>query len=137
MRTDRVSSIYETDPVGFEDQPPFLNAVASGGTDLSPDQLLTFVKRIENDAGREPNLRNRPRVLDIDLLLFGVGPMPAGSVIMRTPRLTIPHPRLHQRGFVLVPLAEIEPLLNHPILGQTIRDLASERGDEGVRRWAG
>jgi 2-amino-4-hydroxy-6-hydroxymethyldihydropteridine diphosphokinase len=131
---DRVSSFYETDPVGFEDQPAFVNAAASGSTDLSPDRLLTFIKGVERDAGRVPTVVNGPRVLDIDILLFGVGTPPSGAVVTRTPDLTIPHPRMHERAFVLVPLTEIEPLLTHPVLERNMRDLAREIGSEGVRK---
>ena len=135
MRVDRVSSLYETDPVGFEDQPPFLNAALSGRTEHPPERLLESVKDIEREAGRVPTFRNGPRVLDIDLLLFGVGTPPGGGVILRTPRLTTPHPRMHERGFVLTPLAEIEPLLIHPVLRRSVGDLARETGASGVRKW--
>ncbi len=134
MTFDRVSSFYETDPVGFEDQPAFVNAAASGSTDLSPQQLLTFIKEVEHGAGRVPTVLNGPRILDIDILLFGVGSPPSGSVIMRTPNLTIPHPRMHERAFVLIPLTEIEPLLTHPVLDRNMRDLARNIGSEGVRK---
>jgi 2-amino-4-hydroxy-6-hydroxymethyldihydropteridine diphosphokinase len=134
LTVEHVSSYYETDPVGFENQPLFLNAALSGTIDLSPKQLLSFVKAIEHDLGRESTFRDGPRVLDIDLLLFGVGNSPTGGVIMRTPDLTIPHARMHERGFVLVPLAEIEPHLTHPVLSRSIRDLAREISDTGVRK---
>ena len=135
MRVDRASSLYETDPVGFEEQPPFLNAAVSGRSEHSPERLLAFVKDIERQAGRVPSFRNGPRSLDIDLLLFGVDDPPGGGVILRTPDLTVPHPRMHERGFVLIPLAEIEPLLTHPVLRRTVRDLAREVGTSGVRKW--
>ena len=131
---DRVSSLYETDPVGFEDQPAFVNAAASGSTDLSPGELLTFIKEIERSAGRVPTVLNGPRVLDIDILLFGVGNPPFGAVIMRTPNLMIPHPRMHERAFVLIPITEIEPLLTHPVLDRNMRDLAREVGSKGIRK---
>jgi 2-amino-4-hydroxy-6-hydroxymethyldihydropteridine diphosphokinase len=131
---DQVSSLYETDPVGFEDQPAFVNAAASGGTDLPPEELLKFIKGVELSAGRVETVLNGPRVLDIDILLFGVGKPPSGAVIMRTPNLTIPHPRMHERAFVLIPLTEIEPLLTHPVLDRNMRDLAREVGSKGVRK---
>ena len=131
---DHVSSFYETDPVGFEDQPAFVNAAASGSTDLSPEELLTFLKKVERSAGRVPTVLNGPRVLDIDILLFGVGSPPSGAVIMRAPDLTIPHPRMHERSFVLIPLTEIAPLLTHPVFDRNMRDLAREVGSEGVRK---
>ncbi len=135
MRIDRVSSLYETDPIGFPDQPPFLNAAISGRTERSPQQLLSGVKDLERGAGRVPTVRNGPRSLDIDILLFGVGQPPTGGVVLRTPNLVVPHPRLHERGFVLIPLAEIEPLLVHPVLGQPVGDLAADIGSAGVRKW--
>ena len=131
---DQVSSLYETDPVGFEDQPAFVNTAASGGTDLPPEELLKFIKGVELSAGRVETVLNGPRVLDIDILLFGVGKPPSGAVIMRTPNLTIPHPRMHERAFVLIPLTEIEPLLTHPVLDRNMRDLAREVGSKGVRK---
>lgn len=96
------SSLYKTPPVGYDNQPDFINAVASLGTTLEPADLLDQLLAIETAHGRERPFPNAPRVLDLDLLLYD-------DLVMNTPTLTLPHPRLHKRGFVLVPLAEIAP----------------------------
>ncbi|MBA4383536.1 MAG: 2-amino-4-hydroxy-6-hydroxymethyldihydropteridine diphosphokinase [Anaerolinea sp.] len=99
---NKTSSIYETPPWGFIEQPVFLNQVIRGKTTLNPHELLTFIKGIEQEMGRIKNFINGPRLIDIDILLFG-------SQIITTADLVIPHPRMLERGFVLLPLAEIEP----------------------------
>jgi len=112
----RVSSIYETEPWGVREQPWFLNLVCAGTTALSPVDLLRRAKRIENEMGRAEGLRFGPRPIDIDILIYD-------RLIELSPALTIPHPRLHERAFVLVPLAEIAPDLEHPRLRVPIRVL--------------
>lgn len=96
------SSLYLTSPVGYLDQPDFINAVAQLETDLSPYQLLDALMQIEAGFGRERSFRNAPRVLDLDVLLYQ-------DTVQDDPRLLLPHPRMHQRAFVMVPLAEIAP----------------------------
>lgn len=116
IQLDQVSSLYETEPVGIVDQPWFLNLVCGGETDLSPEALLGLAKRIEREIGRREGTRFGPRLIDIDILLYD-------DLVLDTPRLEIPHPRLHQRAFVLVPLNEIAPELVHPRLGVNIQHL--------------
>jgi 2-amino-4-hydroxy-6-hydroxymethyldihydropteridine diphosphokinase len=111
------SPLYQTPPVGGpEGQPDYLNAVIEIVTGLSALDLLQLCLQIEMDAGRSRHLHWGPRTLDIDLLLVG-------DLIMETPHLTLPHPRLHQRHFVLLPLYDLAPELHHPVLKITIKQL--------------
>ena len=114
LRVTRVSSIYETEPVGLTAQRWFLNLAAEIETDLFPMQLLSRVNKIERELGRVRTVRNGPRTLDIDILLYG-------KAVVRTVKLEIPHPRMAERRFVLAPLAELAPDLRHPVTHQTIR----------------
>jgi len=101
-RLERVSSLYRSAPVGFVDQPDFVNAVAKVDTALAPRELLEALLDLENRHGRVREFPNGPRTLDLDILLYG-------DVQLREPGLIVPHPRMHERAFAIVPLAEIAP----------------------------
>ena len=129
VNLEKVSSIYETEPVGYKEQPLFLNLVCQITTDLSPGELLHLAKDIESKMGRKFSFPNAPRLIDIDILFYD-------NQIIQTQNLTVPHPRLADRAFVLIPLAEIAPELTHPKLDKSIAELASSaKGLNGVRKW--
>ncbi len=111
-----VSSFYETEPVEFTAQPWFLNCVLALETDLPPQRLLEGILAIEKGMGRERTQPKGPRLIDIDIVLFG-------NSVVRVPGLTVPHPALHERRFVLAPLAEIAPDARHPVLQLTMWEL--------------
>ena len=116
MDVKKKSPVYETPPWGHTDQPPFLNQCVMVETYLEPESLLPHLKRLETVLGREPTFENGPRVIDIDILFYD-------DLILNTPPLVIPHPRLHTRGFVLVPLNDIAPDMVHPVLGKPVNEL--------------
>jgi 2-amino-4-hydroxy-6-hydroxymethyldihydropteridine diphosphokinase len=118
----RMSSIYQSEPVDVRDQPWFLNQVLKVRSNLGPQELLDLAKSIERKMGRVPAANKGPRTIDIDILL-------AEDTVIDTPGLTIPHPRLARRNFVLIPLKEIAPGAVHPVLRKTIGELARESPD--------
>jgi 2-amino-4-hydroxy-6-hydroxymethyldihydropteridine diphosphokinase len=127
VRVSAVSSLYETEPVG-PPQPMYYNAVAAIEPDVAPAALLGTLWEIERSLGRDPkHERNAPREIDLDILMFG-------ALKLNSARLTLPHPRMAERAFVLVPLAEIAPDVIHPVERRFIRDLAREVGSGGVTR---
>ncbi len=129
LRVEQVSSVYDTEPTGNPNQPRFLNLVCQVATGLEPIALLTLVKGIESKLGRLPHTTNLPRPIDIDILFYG-------DQIIETQELTIPHPRLTERAFVLIPLAEIVPNLVHPANGKTVKELMSSLTKaQGVFKW--
>ena len=127
LRVALRSSTWLTEPVGGPPQGPFLNAVVSGTTALSPEGLLRACLETEREMGRVRTVRDGPRTIDIDILFYG-------DVRRETPGLTIPHPRLHERRFVLEPLFEIAPALRHPVLGLTVAELRQRCPDTSDAR---
>lgn len=116
MEMKAKSQVYETPPWGYTNQEKFLNQVLKVQTYLQPEQLLKHLKRLEVALGREPTFQNGPRLIDIDILFYD-------DLVFESPTVTIPHPRLHERAFVLMPLMDIAPDLVHPVKKQSIREL--------------
>lgn len=115
-RIQKISSIYKTEPVGYKNQDWFLNCALLAKTGLKPNELLAFLRSIEKRLGRKEAIKNGPRIIDLDILFYD-------GLVVKSKNLTIPHPRLHERLFVLAPLNDICPNLVHQILHRTIKQL--------------
>jgi 2-amino-4-hydroxy-6-hydroxymethyldihydropteridine diphosphokinase len=122
------SHVYETPPWGYEEQPTFLNMVVKAETELGPEALLRYLKQLEVELGREQNFHWGPRLIDLDILFYD-------DLVIDTPPLVIPHPRLQERAFVLVPLADAAPDLIHPVLQKSVSQLMAEVDTQGVLRF--
>src|SRR6266540_4448845 len=116
MEVKAKSSVYETPPWGYEDQPKFLNQVIKVKTYLDPENLLKHLKRLEVALGRKESFPNGPRLIDLDILFYD-------DLVLNTAALVIPHPRLHERAFVLLPLMDIDPNLVHPVNKKSVHEL--------------
>jgi 2-amino-4-hydroxy-6-hydroxymethyldihydropteridine diphosphokinase len=130
MRILACSPVYETPPWGYTDQPHFLNQVVQVETTLEPFELLDLLKTIETEMGRVKLIHNGPRVIDLDILFYD-------DLVMETDRLTLPHPRMAGRGFVLLPLSDLVPELIHPISGLTIQAMLAEADCSGITLFSG
>lgn len=127
IRITGISSVYETEPWGYTDQPSFLNCVCVGTTGLTPIEVLLAIKETELSLGREPTFPWGPRIFDADILFYG-------QAVVDCPDLRVPHPRLKERAFVLVPLAEIAAAYLHPTEKLTVQELLNQvEGKDGVR----
>jgi len=122
------SHVYETPPWGYKDQSAFLNMVVKAETSLEPDVLLKYLKQLEVQLGREANFRWGPRLIDLDILFYD-------DLVIDTPPLVIPHPRLHERAFALVPLADVAPELIHPVLERSVHEILAETDIQGIVRF--
>jgi 2-amino-4-hydroxy-6-hydroxymethyldihydropteridine diphosphokinase len=130
LQIEHLSPIYETVPWGYLEQPDYLNQVIKAKTYLSPVKLLRHLKHIEKQMGRQISVKNGPRLIDLDILFYD-------DIVLNSPVLTIPHPRMQGRAFMLVPLVDIEPGLIHPILKKTAIDLSYETDKTGIKIFAG
>jgi 2-amino-4-hydroxy-6-hydroxymethyldihydropteridine diphosphokinase len=125
VRLLAASPVYETPPWGYVDQPAFLNQVVQAETGLDPHALLSTLKQVETSVGRQATFRYGPRLIDLDILFYD-------DLLLNTPELTIPHPHIPERAFVLVPLADLNPDLLHPSLAKTVRQMLEGIDTRGI-----
>jgi 2-amino-4-hydroxy-6-hydroxymethyldihydropteridine diphosphokinase len=128
VRVMQESLVYETAPWGFADQPAFLNMALKGNTSLGPVELLQELRNLETRLGRLPAVRWGPRLIDMDILFYA-------DLVLDIQGLVIPHPHLHERAFVLVPLADLAPDLIHPVFCRSVRELLAGVDSSGVKRY--
>lgn len=128
MTVKKKSHVYETPPWGFTDQPAFLNQVVMVETYMEAVPLLKHLKRLEFALGRVPSFQNGPRLIDLDILFYD-------QLVLDTADVKIPHPRLHERAFVLVPLADVAHELIHPVLGKSVSELLAVCDISGIDRF--
>ena len=129
MEVKAKSRVYETPPWGYTEQPTFLNQVIKANTYLEFEPLLKHIKRLEIALGRKPSFKNGPRLIDIDILFYD-------DMVLNTASLVIPHPHMHERGFVLLPLMDIAPDLVHPFLKKSVREMTADCDVSGIRQFA-
>jgi 2-amino-4-hydroxy-6-hydroxymethyldihydropteridine diphosphokinase len=122
-----ISPVYATEPWGDTDQPAFLNVCVAASTGIPPHDALRLIKALEADLGRQPSRKWGPRLIDIDILFYD-------KLVLTDTELTIPHPRIAERAFVLAPLADIIPDFRHPQTGETIEEMLDRLGTTGVER---
>jgi len=129
MDVKKKSHVYETPPWGYTEQDRFLNQAVMAKTYLEPEPLMKHIKRLEVALGRKATFRYGPRSIDIDILFYD-------DLILETPSLTIPHPHLHERGFVLVPMMDIALDLMHPVIGKSVREMAALCNLGGIQKFS-
>ena len=129
LQITNCSAVYETPPWGYLDQSRFLNQVVEAETSLSPAELLDYIKGVEVKLGRQETFQFGPRIIDLDIIFFG-------KEVIDTPPLIIPHPRMAERGFVLLPLADIAPHFQHPTLGESVSELLSKVDQAGIVKYS-
>jgi 2-amino-4-hydroxy-6-hydroxymethyldihydropteridine diphosphokinase len=125
MTVKKKSKVYETPPWGYTEQDSFLNQVVMATTYLEPEPLLKHLKRLEVALGRKASFRYGPRLIDLDILFYD-------DLVLETPLLTVPHPHLHERGFVLIPMMDIAPDHVHPVMQKSIREMIALCNTEGI-----
>ncbi|MCC6260183.1 MAG: 2-amino-4-hydroxy-6-hydroxymethyldihydropteridine diphosphokinase [Anaerolineales bacterium] len=130
MNVRAKSFVYETQPWGYQDQPPFLNQVICVDTYLQAEPLLQHLKRLEVALGRAVTFENGPRVIDVDILFYD-------DLVLDEAGIQIPHPRLHERAFVLAPLADLAPALVHPVLNQSVSQMLAALDQSGIQKYEG